>query len=581
MLKETNIELVGGSGHEPAHAGYVGSGMLDAAVSGAIFASPNTSQIETGLRLVQSSCGTLIIVKNYTGDKLNFTLAAERFRIQSGTKVRLVVVADDVSIGRSKTARVGRRGLAGTILVHKIAGGASRAGESLEEIGSLAEFVIRHMGTIGVSLDGCNLPGKNAALRLAADEIELGIGIHNEPGSRKISPKPSPPELVKTMLANILDIHDEERNYLASPPTSRGHEVVLLVNNLGGLSTLELAAFVDEVCSQLGGTYDIKPARVYAGTYLTALNGPGFSITVLSLPREHTLTPKILEYLDSPTDALGWVSSIPTELWACRGQVAVTTNLTEATHTEADLAIPRVSCMFPPLLGLYGYGLTEVTGDSVLFKAIIKSIHDSLVNAEPEITRLDTMMGDGDCGTTLLAGIRSLVDATDNHSVDTSSLTHGVMSIAEALSESMGGTSGALYAVFFTALASSLCTSEETNEASFNSLKKSTSAALRSLEGVTAARVGDRTMMDALIPFVHSLEVDRDEDYSVALSRALEAAKLGCEGTSNIKSQFGRSTYISTEDVEDTTKGLADPGACGVVAIVEGILHALQHSNRS
>lgn len=316
--------------------------MLDAAVCGAIFASPNTLQIEAGLDLIQSPAGTLIIVKNYTGDKLNFTLAAERFRIRSRTPVRLVVVADDVSIGRAKTAKVGRRGLAGTVLVHKIAGAAAREGRSLDEVVEVAEFVVRNMGTMGVSLDGCDVPGKSSPPRLGADEIELGIGIHNEPGSRKLSPKPSPQELVKILLASILDKNDAERNYLASSPLDSAHKVVVLVNNLGGLSSLEIAAFASETYDQLGSTYGIKPARILAGTYLSALNGPGFSITILSLPQSHDFTPKILEYLDSPTNALGWASSISTSSWEARGQDQV--ELGQDASPQPDLSIPRLEC---------------------------------------------------------------------------------------------------------------------------------------------------------------------------------------------------------------------------------------------
>lgn len=187
-------------------------------------------------------------------------------------------------------------------------------------------------------------------------------------------------------------------------------------------------------------------------------------------------------------------------------------------------------------------------------------------------------MGDGDCGTTLLAGINSLVQGIEKGAIDTSSLTHGIMAIADSVGQSMGGTSGALYAVFFTALSSSLCGLEDDDKADFTSIVSAFSAALKSLEGVTAARVGDRTMMDALIPFVQSLSQDSSKDVVDALEKALRAAEEGCQGTTNIKSQFGRSTYVSTEDSSDETRGLADPGACGVVAIVQGILNAVKQA---
>lgn len=200
--------------------------MLDAAVCGAVFASPNAAQVESALRTIQSPKGTLIIVKNYTGDKLNFTLAAERFRLAAGLPVRLVVVADDVSIGRTRSGLVGRRGLAGTILIHKIAGGASAAGLSLDEIVTAAEFAMANMGTIGVGLDGCNIPGQANQPRLSNDELEIGIGIHNEPGSKRIKPRCDINSLIKDMLSNLLG-DDPERNYISSLPRPGDHDVVL------------------------------------------------------------------------------------------------------------------------------------------------------------------------------------------------------------------------------------------------------------------------------------------------------------------------------------------------------------------
>ena len=188
--------------------------MLDVSVCGNIFASPNAVRIETGLSLIRSSKGILVIVKNYTGDKLNFTLAAQRFCFATGVPVRLVAVADDASIGRSKSARVACRGLAGTVLVHKIAGGAAAAGCGLDEIANLAEFVAQNMGTIGVALDGCDIPGRPHVKRLGHDEVELGIGIHSEPRSRRINPRPTVEVLVEEKLVAILSQEDEERNYL-------------------------------------------------------------------------------------------------------------------------------------------------------------------------------------------------------------------------------------------------------------------------------------------------------------------------------------------------------------------------------
>ncbi|KAF2971900.1 hypothetical protein GQX73_g1742 [Xylaria multiplex] len=546
----------GGSGHEPAHVGYVGNGMLDASVCGNIFASPNMIQIETGLSLIRSPKGILVIVKNYTGDKLNFTLSAQRFRFATGIPVRLVIVADDVSIGRSKSARLGRRGLAGTVLVHKVAGGAAAAGRSLDEVAGLAEFVGENMGTIGVALNGCDIPGRPHVERLEDDEVELGIGIHNEPGSRRISPRPSIEALVEEMLCVILKQEDEERNYLKHHPSSESCDVVVLINNLGGLSQLEIASLMGHVGAQLGSQYNIKLSRAYAGTFLSALNGPGFSITLLSLPKSNTSSAAVLEYLDAPTDALGWTSSIPSVLW------------TDPAVADQEAENASVS---------QAYSILPIPCNPSFFEDIVKSIHTSLVAAEPEITRLDNIMGDGDCGTTLVNGSVGILQGIKNKKINTSNLSEGIMAVATILSQEMGGTSGALYAVFFTALASALCANlAGRRKADFIAQVDALSTALHSLMQVTAAREGDRTMMDALIPFVNTLEVHKESNPVAAFSQALDAARAGCKITENVQSKFGRSTYVGAEESGASTQGFADPGACGVVAILEGLLASLK-----
>ncbi|KAM0550191.1 hypothetical protein ACHAPJ_009039 [Fusarium lateritium] len=550
----------GGSGHEPAHAGLVGTGMLDAAVCGAIFASPNAAQVESALRTIQSPKGTLIIVKNYTGDKLNFTLAAERFRLASGLPIRLIVVADDVSIGRSRSGLVGRRALAGTALIHKISGGASAAGLDLDGIVTIAEFAMANMGTTGVGLDGCRVPGQSIESRLGQDELEIGMGIHNEPGSRRIKPRPDIVGLVKDMLNSLLG-DDPERNYISSPPRPGEHDVVLLVNNLGGLSALEILAITNHVITQLGAVYAVKPTRVYSGTLLSSLDCPGFSITLLSLPKDNVFSPQILNFLDSPTDAFGWPSHISSSNWT--GNSAVTDRPAKEvlTKTEPAREVPQIPC------------------DKALFEAIVTSIFESLIAAEPEITRNDTILGDGDCGITLVEGSTSLKNALRDKQIRTTSLSHGMLKIADLISESMGGTSGALYGVLMTAFASGVSSTLGEDGITLKSISAALVHALDALGKVTAAREGDRTMMDALIPFVRVLSdaanTEDGNDLSV-LGRAISAAKKGCEATAMLQSKFGRSTYVGAEDEKDSATEIPDPGAMGVVAIVSGIYSALE-----
>lgn len=208
-------------------------------------------------------------------------------------------------------------------------------------------------------------------------------------------------------------------------------------------------------------------------------------------------------------------------------------------------------------------------------------MNTSIAAAEPEITRLDTIAGDGDCGTTLARGASAVLAACETGEIDTASLSHGVMSISNIVTHAMGGTSGALYAIYFAALAAGLTDAharsgeeEEEAPALFPLLARAAVVALEKLKSVTAAREGDRTMMDALIPFVAALDAAKARPAREALESALVATEAGCKKTEELESVFGRASYVSAED-EGSLKGIADPGALGLVALVKGILEGL------
>lgn len=241
----------GGAGHEPAHAAFVGEGLLTAAVSGNIFASPSVSQILSAIRAVGGTSGVLLILKNYTGDVFHFLLAAEKARALYGLQVETLIVGDDVSVGKKRGGKVGRRGLAGTVLVHKSLGAMAAQGKSLLEIKAMGEKIVSGLATVGVSLNHVHIPGRpsNSMISLGADELELGMGIHNEPGCKILSPRPSLSELVDTMLGQLLDPKDADRAYV---DFANAGYIVLLVNNLGGLSVLELSAITTSVVRRLG-----------------------------------------------------------------------------------------------------------------------------------------------------------------------------------------------------------------------------------------------------------------------------------------------------------------------------------------
>jgi len=223
---------------------------------------------------VDTEKGILVTVMNYTGDVLNFGMAVEKAKA-AGLRVEMLVVGDDVGVGREKAGKVGRRGIAGTVLVHKISGALAAKGASLEDVYKVAKLTADNIVSVGASLDHVHVPGRalpdpNSKETLAAEEVEVGMGIHNEPGSGRA--KVALPELVKTMLTQLLDSKDKDRAFL----NVNSNEIVLMINNLGGVSVLELGGITNEVVSQLEQSYNIKPVRVLAGTYMTSLNGLGF-----------------------------------------------------------------------------------------------------------------------------------------------------------------------------------------------------------------------------------------------------------------------------------------------------------------
>jgi triose/dihydroxyacetone kinase / FAD-AMP lyase (cyclizing) len=317
---ENKISLVsgGGSGHEPTFAGYVGRGILTACVAGTIFSSPSAEQIRTCIahRLPKDTKGVLVLVMNYTGDVLNFGMGVEKARAM-GKKVEMVITGDDVGVGRKKGGKVGRRGIAGVVLVAKVCGALAEMGEGLEEVARVGGLVGDNVVSVAASLSRTHVIGRPAsdaveeAERLPAGTLELGMGIHNEPGCEKLETEL--PGTVGKMLAQLLDTGDEDRAFLK---WGRGDEFILLINNFGGLSNLELGAITTEVWMQLNKDYGLTPVRVVSGVINGSLNGLGFGVTLLRLA-DTDLGPgkSMLELIDAPSEAVGWPGAIETDTW--------------------------------------------------------------------------------------------------------------------------------------------------------------------------------------------------------------------------------------------------------------------------
>lgn len=535
-----SLIALGGAGHEGLNGGYVGDGLLSAAASGTIFSSPSSKQISAALSKIDSPKGNLVILMNYTGDVIHSGLSAERAKAQ-GAKVETVVVQDDVAVGRKQGGLVGRRGLAGTVLVHKIAGAAAAEGRELHDCAELARSVVNSTVTIGASLDHCNVPGRTFETNLNADEFEVGMGIHNEAGIKKHSPIPSIPELVKTqLLPLLLDQNDEDRAFVKF---DKDDQVLLVVNNLGGISNLEMNYATEVVHQQLKDDYNIFPVRTATGAFITALNGPGFSITLLNATKAGN-SKDILKLYDAPARASAWNQGAFTKEWEqTKGEVSTSSGPAHARATEAS----------------------GITADAKLFETMLKSGIESVMKEEPKITKYDTVAGDGDCGETLNNGGNALLKAMKDGELRLDDAVNGISDIAEIVEDSMGGTSGGLYSIFLSALASGV---RNSGEKSLNTkcMASAVEHALNSLYKYTGAREGDRTLIDALAPFVKALNDTQD------FNKAVEAGNQGANNTRKLAAKFGRATYVDPEELKqfDSEGGLPDPGAVGLAALLTG-----------
>ncbi|MDN3955833.1 dihydroxyacetone kinase subunit DhaK [Sporolactobacillus laevolacticus] len=274
-LDDQKVALVsgGGSGHEPTHAGYVGKGMLDAAVAGDIFTSPTPDQIYEAIKAVDRGKGVLLVIKNYSGDVMNFDMAKEMAEME-GIEIASVIVNDDVAVEDS-TFTTGRRGIAGTVLIHKIAGAAAERGWDLQKVKETAEKAIKSIHSMGMALSPCTVPSAGKPnFTLAEDEVEIGTGIHGEPGTHREKIKPAD-EITQELFDKIQ----------ADAPLKEGDEVALMVNGMGSTPLMELY-IVNNKAHDLLGSLGARIHRTFVGEFMTSLEMAGMSLTVLKLDDE-------------------------------------------------------------------------------------------------------------------------------------------------------------------------------------------------------------------------------------------------------------------------------------------------------
>lgn len=522
----------GGAGHEPAHAGYVGAGMLTGAVAGDVFTSPSVDAVLQAVRVVAGAAGVLLVVKNYTGDRLNFGLAAELARAE-GVDVETVVVADDVALAAEVGA--GRRGLAGTVLVHKIAGAAAEAGLPLAEVARRARAAAAAVGTMGLALTPCTVPAAGRpGFDLADGEMEWGLGIHGEPGVQRSEIRPAD-HVVDGLLTRILD----DRG------VGPGHRVALLVNGLGSTPPMELS-IVARAAVRLLRDRDVRVERLWVGNFLTALDMAGCSLSVLPVDDES------LAALDAPTGAPAWPAPTP-------GPVEPRT-IPAPFPATAPTPLPAAADPSVPAAG-------GPDRDDPLVRAL-RAVAQALTAAEQELTTLDREVGDGDLGLSLARGSAAVLhDLAGYPGHDDPA---AVLRAASAtVRRSVGGTSGPLYAVLLLRAAAALDGHGGTGPRAWSA---ALAAGIDGVRQVGGADVGDRTMVDALVPAAAALRAALDAGGSgpQALDAAARAAHDGAAGTAGIRARLGRSSYLG-----DRVLGHPDPGARAVAIWLRALTTAL------
>ena len=504
----------GGSGHEPAHAGYVGAGMLSGAIAGDVFTSPSADAVLAAIRAAAGPAGVVLVVKNYTGDRLNFGLAAELARAE-GIPAEVVVVADDVAL-RDTVEAARRRGIAGTVLVHKVAGAAAAAGLPLDAVVAEARLAAAAIGTMGVALGACTVPAAGRpGFSLGEDEAELGLGIHGERGVRRVSLQPA-----DALVEEILD------TILTDGALHQGERVALLVNGLGGTPPMKLAVVARRALGLLRDR-GLVVERAWCGELLTALEMPGASLTVMRVDDAR------LARLDAPTQAPAWPGS---------GRIAAARRLVGAASAPAPEA-PRAATL---------------AGKEV--KHAVLAAAAALEAAEGRLTALDSAAGDGDLGISMSRGAAALRTLPETAWAEAPT---ALVRIGETLRRTIAGSSGPFYATALLRAARGLPIAPAPEDWS-----RALTAAVDAIAELGGAKPGDRTMLDALRPaadaFASALEAGHAP--AAAWEKAVQAALAGAAATAAMRPRMGRASYLG-----DRALGSPDAGAAAVATWLEAL----------
>lgn len=543
VIDKNKVTLIsgGGSGHEPAHAGFVGKGMLDCAVCGDVFASPSQIQVYNALKLTASKKGTLMIVKNYSGDCMNFNNAAALAK-EDGVEVDAVYVNDDIAV-KDSLYTVGRRGVAGTVFVHKIAGAKAEQGGSLQEVKAVAQKVIDNVRSFGFALTSCTVPAAGSpTFEIGEDEMEFGVGIHGEPG-RKREKLQSSKALAERIIPDLI----EDLGLKA------GEEIALLINGFGGSPLQELYLFNNDVSNELEAK-GISIYKTMVGNYMTSIDMAGASVTLLRLDAE---TKALLDYAVS-TPAITW-GAVDAEALACKEAVQA---LAKALNITPGVFAPKaVEEEVVEEVATEENAVCEFVGEAVIGEKIntagmgkiVETMADIIIENEVAFCKADRC-GDGDFGMSIAKGFKQL--KADWATRKKGNVGEFLVSCSEIIMEYCGGASGPIWGSAFRWAGKTAIGKDEID---LQGLADVLQAAVKGVQDTGeksfghGAVVGDKTLIDALVPAADSLSASAKagEKLLDAMVKAAAAAVEGADKTKYIQAKLGRAGVTDSINYPD------------------------------
>ena len=545
-INKDKVSLIsgGGSGHEPAHAGFVGKGMLDAAVCGDVFASPSQVQVYQAIKQTASDKGTLLIIKNYSGDMMNFQ-SASYLAEMDGLTVDYVKVEDDIAV-QDSLYTVGRRGVAGTVFVHKIAGAAAEKGLELAEVKRIAQKAADNVRSIGFALTSCTVPAKGTpTFELGEDEIEYGVGIHGEPGIQreKISTADELAARMTDALAKDLNLTEND-------------EIAVLINGFGATPQMELNLLNYAVIKDLAAK-NLKPVRIFIGNYMTSIDMAGASVSILKLDEE------LKSYLSAPADT-------PLFKVAENEQDA---DITAVLAMDENKAAKEVSFEVETDAAYADVVDNKISLNNMIY--IVDKMSEIIIRNEVPFCELDSHAGDGDFGMSVAKGFKELKRQWHEVLAQAKDIGSFLEACSMVIMEHCGGASGPVWGFAFKTAGKRCEGKQEITVAEFAQMMQGAVDGIQAVGKRAFGRgavVGDKTLIDALVPCADTWK--EAAKYQCTMQNAFvngaKAAVEGADKTKEIVARMGRAGTVGERSI-----GYPDAGAYALGVIFTELTNSL------